>query len=473
MAPDKDYVGKKSEEDNIDKMHGVAEEEWRRAITEHVNLTNERHGKTERRVEDHAARVQVLENQYTISREDVSKMYTKIMQINEDIKSQKNWRNVAAEEMANIHEDVGSIEKQLSKVEKNMELHVKKTCDQTDPDIVTRKELRDMEDRLISMIRAISTPSQRRLRDTVPEPPNVEESRNTPTTSPRTTRDEGSFLDRRHIGNSHNPNLEPPRQGGHLRVVPPTFNGKPHEQPVKFLKDLRAYCEVVGADPVQVHFITSQAMQGTAGEWWQVIEDETPNWNTFVEKFTARFWSESRQSDVRARLQFGQYEARLGITYCEYAVRLLGLARDLSIKPSEAEVIRLLARHFSKDIHTAMLGSAISSKEQLLSLLERYDEAGFTEGPCNWGRYDDRQEQQWRSERRDQPQRPRNDKPEFRGGTPVYRPPVGRTYGNWNENRQNHQQQPTTRNATRINTIEILPESNSSSTQGLPETGND
>lgn len=118
-------------------------------------------------------------------------------------------------------------------------------------------------------------------------------------------------------------------------------------------------------------------MKGIASEWWQVTEDESENWADFVRRFTARFWSEARQSEIREKLQFGKYSPKNGLRQCEYAMRLFSQARELTTKPTEHEIIRMMAYHFNPDIHAAILSSGNYSRESLFGILERFDNAGF------------------------------------------------------------------------------------------------
>lgn len=162
-----------------------------------------------------------------------------------------------------------------------------------------------------------------------------------------------------------------------IRFNAPSFNGTKTEQPMKFLRELRNYCNVIDSDDEETRYIISQSLKGIASEWWQVAEDESKDWADFVRRFTARFWSEARQSEIREKLQFGKYSSKNGLRQCEYAMRLFSQARELTTRPTEHEIVRMMSSHFHPDIHAAILSSGNYSRESLFGILERFDNAGF------------------------------------------------------------------------------------------------
>lgn len=241
---------------------------------------------------------------------------------------------------------------------------------------------------------------------------------------------------------------------GRIKFTAPIFNGSDHDQPMKFLRDLRNYCNAVDADDYESRYIISQSLQGPASEWWQITESETDTWKNFEQRFTARFWSEARQSEIRERLQFGQYIPQMGIRQCEYAMRLFSQSRDLTTRPTESEIIRLLARHFSADIHSAILSASNYSKEALFNLLERFDNAGIGMQRRESGYNAEPNQRRW--EPRPPIQKPRDDQRDKRYEAGQPRGEQGRNEYDrgWTDSRNRPPPTMPQRTAPRINIIE-------------------
>ena len=59
-----------------------------------------------------------------------------------------------------------------------------------------------------------------------------------------------------------------------------------------------------------------------------------------------------------------------------YAIKFFREVRGLTPSPSTREIISKLARHFNEEIRSPILGRPINTLEDLLELLERFDNAG-------------------------------------------------------------------------------------------------
>ena len=59
-----------------------------------------------------------------------------------------------------------------------------------------------------------------------------------------------------------------------------------------------------------------------------------------------------------------------------YAIKLFREVRGLTPSPSTKEIISKLARHFNEEIRSTISGRPINTLEDLLELLERFDNAG-------------------------------------------------------------------------------------------------
>ena len=59
-----------------------------------------------------------------------------------------------------------------------------------------------------------------------------------------------------------------------------------------------------------------------------------------------------------------------------YTIKMFREARRLNPAPAVKEIISKLARHFNEEIRSTILGRPISTLEDLLELLERFDNTG-------------------------------------------------------------------------------------------------
>lgn len=161
-----------------------------------------------------------------------------------------------------------------------------------------------------------------------------------------------------------------------MRVHPPTFEDRSNEKPMKFLREINEYCAVTQAEPGEARYIVSQALRGTAGEWWRLVQDEIQDWTDFERRFTLKFWNDTRQSAIKKEMEYGCYNPNERMSRSEYAMKFFGLAKELTIQPSESAVISQIANHFNEEIRSAIFSREIVTRDRLLQMLERFDNAG-------------------------------------------------------------------------------------------------
>lgn len=267
-----------------------------------------------------------------------------------------------------------------------------------------------------------------------------------------------------------------------IKFIAPVFEGTSQEQPMKFIRDLRTYCDVTEADGNELCYIISQALKGSAGEWWQVVQDEIDGWDLFEEKFSARFWSEARQNEVRERLQFGFFTGQHGMNRGQYSMHIMGQAKDLSIHMTEAEIIRQLRNHFSKEMRTAILSQGINTKEQLFEFLEAFDTAGVVNqerAKENWrreGRYfDEKRDTHRRWEQRDNIPREyaAGSREEQQGNRSNHMDKKEGGWRKWNEKPQDIHTSGNKRMTNQVNMIQLQDEESEISNEKKLESGNE
>lgn len=169
-----------------------------------------------------------------------------------------------------------------------------------------------------------------------------------------------------------NASIRPKHQ---LKVSPPTFEDRWNEKPMKFLREFNEYCSITQVEPEEARYLLSQSLKGAAGEWWRIVQDELGDWSMFEAKFKAKFWGENRQAEVRKEMEYGCYDTRGKMSRCDYAMKIFGLAKDLSRRSSEEEIVAQIANHFNEDIRSAIFSREITTKDRLFQMLERYDNA--------------------------------------------------------------------------------------------------
>ena len=139
---------------------------------------------------------------------------------------------------------------------------------------------------------------------------------------------------------------------------------------------MKQYWEAVKPKDSDTHYLIERSLTGPPGDWWQIIKDEVNNFQTFLNKFSRRFWNEKAQHELRRKLEFGCHQVGKMGSRSEYAIRLYAEAKELRPTISPGEIIQKLARHFNEEIKYAIIGRGISHMDDLVELLENFDRIG-------------------------------------------------------------------------------------------------
>ena len=124
-----------------------------------------------------------------------------------------------------------------------------------------------------------------------------------------------------------------------------------------------------------------RSLRGPPGDWWKIVENEVRNLQTFLKKFTQRYWSEQVQHEIRRKLEFGHHKPKKVTPRDEYAINLYAEVIELNPSLTAVEIIQKLARHFNEEIKYPIIGRGITRVEKLINLLEDCDKIG----PSNSG----------------------------------------------------------------------------------------
>lgn len=162
---------------------------------------------------------------------------------------------------------------------------------------------------------------------------------------------------------------------GAPKLTAPIFKGNNGERPMRFLQEFKKYCETLGPR-YDFRALAEQSLCQIAREWWSLVEIEIRNWTDFEYYFTRRFWNEDIQHQVRESLEYGWYNPESKQKRFAYAIHLIGIARELTPRLTEEQIIKKLARHFTEEIRGAILARGIRTTTALLDFLETFDQGG-------------------------------------------------------------------------------------------------
>ena len=177
--------------------------------------------------------------------------------------------------------------------------------------------------------------------------------------------------------NQRNPHLpETSTSNETLKITPrtPVFNGK--GSPIKFLEELSDFWAAIRPSRGQTAFVISSCLQGTPKDWWDLVKEENDDLSQFIGKFKRRYWGEETQHAIKATLEFGNYQPSTDPSMVAYAIKIFREVKGLVPSPTTKEIISKLARHFNEEIRSTILARPINTLEDLLELLERFDNAG-------------------------------------------------------------------------------------------------
>ena len=155
------------------------------------------------------------------------------------------------------------------------------------------------------------------------------------------------------------------------------------------MNQLKQYWQAVKPRDYDTHYSIEKSLSGPPGDWRQIIKDEFNNIQTFLDKFSRRYWNEQAQHGIRRKLEFGAHRGGKTGLRAEYAIRLYAKAKELRPSMSPREIIQKLARHYNEEIKYAIVGRGIMHIDGLVELLENFDRIG----PINANKEEERERQ--------------------------------------------------------------------------------
>ncbi|XP_031789070.1 uncharacterized protein LOC116418030 [Nasonia vitripennis] len=153
------------------------------------------------------------------------------------------------------------------------------------------------------------------------------------------------------------------------KLKPPTFRADTKEKPMRYLRDLKRYLDVLNVDGSEMNIIISQTLENTASSWFDIAQHSINNISDFERKFKARFWNEDIQDEWSRKVEYNRYNPDSKYSHLEYATYVWGFAQDLERNFSEAELVRKISNHFDWDIRFTVKSQNINSQDKFFELL--------------------------------------------------------------------------------------------------------
>ena len=151
----------------------------------------------------------------------------------------------------------------------------------------------------------------------------------------------------------------------------PKFSGHRREQPMRFSKDFERYISAI-----DINYVIYACLEDMAREWWELVSQNDENFVSFRDKFIKKFWNENVCFQISSDLQLGRHIPSGNLSRVEYAIKMINNAKDLIPPPSENEIVSKLSRYFHDDVRTAIIIRNVKTFEDLMELLDAFDQAG-------------------------------------------------------------------------------------------------
>lgn len=113
-------------------------------------------------------------------------------------------------------------------------------------------------------------------------------------------------------------------------------------------------------------------LDGDAAVWWRVMRQRITNYEEFRQAFIGKFWSNETQQKVRDHLEYGRFRPNGEISMSQYMEQMVLECRQLIPKMSDQQLIRKMARHFSKEIEIAVLTRGVKDICEFEQLLQEF-----------------------------------------------------------------------------------------------------
>lgn len=169
-----------------------------------------------------------------------------------------------------------------------------------------------------------------------------------------------------------------------------TYNGRDHF-PMEFLKEISEVHEMYYKDD-NTKWIGNHLTE-EAATWWRIIRDQVRTFEEFRELFSEKYWGDCEQERVRTKLEHGRYHPGIGKSMIQYMEQCILESRQLQPVLSDRHLIKKIARHYDRDVQTAVIMRGIETIGAFEQLLKEYMNISPRLSNCqNNGRFVSRKE---------------------------------------------------------------------------------
>lgn len=174
-----------------------------------------------------------------------------------------------------------------------------------------------------------------------------------------------------------------------LTINVPIFKDEGTIHPVDFVNRVEHEFKLSGTSFERFKYNLGEKFEGTSLVWSQAFLITFENFQQFKDSFLRQFWSDTKQMDLRLKLQSGKYTDKNG-TLVKHFLTYVSMAKHLIPPLSEQLLIATIARHFPPHIASVLVGTV--SIEEALERLRQADyfckkeEPPVTQNPNNAGR---------------------------------------------------------------------------------------
>nr|CAH7764166.1 unnamed protein product [Callosobruchus chinensis] len=142
--------------------------------------------------------------------------------------------------------------------------------------------------------------------------------------------------------------------------------------PMNFLKKLERLLNEAGVPEGGKLNLALGCLRGSAAEWAEIKEDSFRSFVDFVEAFKNRYWGVDEQRSLFYEIKYGKFESG---SRADYFLKLARLAKFLSEKINEEDLIAYISQHFSNEpeIRKSIVTQNLDTLEQVEIFLRKLD----------------------------------------------------------------------------------------------------
>lgn len=165
------------------------------------------------------------------------------------------------------------------------------------------------------------------------------------------------------------------RTGSRVNTAEPakdiSFNGSDNF-PMEFLQELSELQEAYY--PTDNIKWVGRYLIGEAAIWWRITRNNISNFEEFKEAFAEKYWGAVQQEKVRDQLEYGKFSPNGRMDMIQYMERKVLESRQLIPVITDRHLIKKLARHYDREVQTAVVTRGIQTISKFESLLKEYME---------------------------------------------------------------------------------------------------